>query len=290
MTTPYPDNPHLTPPSCEPFRDDLEAYALGALDDVERFRLETHLDECAACGDALANIRRVTDYLPFLSPPASPPSGARASLMERITADIERDEPRAYPNPWTALQQDEQPNAAGSDLSRWQRWIAPALVAPLAIALIVVGAWANSLQNEVDDLRAGGQVPRIVNQGTGLNADIQLYNFEPACPECEDQQATGQLGGHPNSNLGVVSVRNLDPNAKHQVWCVNKQGEKLLVSDLHVEHSGDVFQAIAFPQELGGYQMIYVARNDGTPDPDAELLVAMTDEHEVDDDGTPASG
>lgn len=289
MTTAHPDNPHPTDPACEAFRDELEAYALGALDDVEQFRLETHLDACDACRAALAEIRAVTGYLPYLSEPATPAPETRADLLARIAADIRRDEPRAYPNPWTA-QAPAAHEKASSGIPAWQRWIAPALVAPLAIALIVLAAWTNSLRQEVGDLRASEQISQLVDQETRQGNDIQLYDFKPACPDCKDQQASGQLGGNPNSNLGVVVVWNLDPNAKHQVWCVNKHGEKLLVSDLDVEHSGSAFQTIAFPQELGGYQQIYVARHDGTTDPDAELLVAMTEEHESDDDsGTPQS-
>ena len=41
-----------SPPGCERFRGDIAVLAIGALDDVERGRLLSHLDACPRC-DAL---------------------------------------------------------------------------------------------------------------------------------------------------------------------------------------------------------------------------------------------
>lgn len=277
---------------CAFCEDNLHAYSLGALIGFERSRVEQHLLWCGRCRRAHADIRRVTDLLPFLSEVSAPSPKVKARLFSQI-ADSETgtgDTPVILPNPWAAVAAPSAPveQPAGTLTGAWQRWMLSGLIAPLAICLIVLAAWTNSLHNEVSDLRASGGTQPVATTANLPQADLQLYDFRPACPECEERQASGQLGGSPDGSVGVVVAWNLDPDAKHQVWCINSQGEKLLVSDLEVEQTGSVFQTVSFPQPLGGYQQIYVARHDGTPDPDAELLVAMNEEHEVDPPNTPA--
>lgn len=196
--------------------------------------------------------------------------------------------PVVLANPWESRPDasthiQEQALEAEPRAGIWQRWVVPGVVAPLAICLLLLSAWTNSLHNEVENLRSsgGGEVTTTQDSGA-IPYDMQLYEFKPACEKCEDRQASGQFGGNPNGSVGVVVAWNLDPNEKHQVWCVDINGEKMLVTDLDVEFTGNVFQTVNFPQAIGGYQQIYVARHDGTADPDAELLVAMNDDHEID--------
>src|SRR5699024_10453532 len=136
------------------------------------------------------------------------------------------------------------------------------IIAPLAICLIVLSAWTNSLSNEVDDLRETN-TPEVASTDVPATSpyDLQLYEFRPACENCSQNQASGQLGGNPDGNVGVIVAWNLDPNETHQIWCVNRQGERLLITDLNVEN-GNVFQSVNFPDAIGGYEQIYVARHD----------------------------
>ena len=287
-------------PDCAFCSDNLEAFALGALPDVSMLRVGQHLSRCCTCQDALRDIRRVTTLLPFLAEPDIPSPLAKSSLMARIAISKqgtpEETRPVVLANPWVSPDKattgtPETAPEAGSKPGIWQRWIVPGVVAPRAICLLLLAAWTNSLHNEVENLRSAGDGEIATTQDSeALAYDMQLYEFKPACEECEDRQASGQLGGNPNNSVGVVVAWNLDPNEKHQVWCVDINGEKMLVTDLDVEFTGNVFQTVNFPQAIGGYQQIYVARHDGTADPDAELLVAMNDDHEIDSpESTPAT-
>jgi anti-sigma-K factor RskA len=67
-------------------RNDLAAYALGALDAETCERLEQHLAECAACRAALFDYQEVAGLLPFALPIQAPPPGARSLLLERARA------------------------------------------------------------------------------------------------------------------------------------------------------------------------------------------------------------
>jgi len=279
-----PDSRHL---ECRHVIDNAEAFALGALDGAERSRIEQHLILCGACRRAVADVRRVTDLLPFLAEPATPPASVKTALFDRIAREAS-DPPMPSMNPWVptgvaASTPSQSAVGSGRPASSWQRWLPPALLAPLALVLLVTAAWANSLRNELDYLEAERNSRSAL--ATAFNAEdgMQLYSLKPACPTCN--KGGGRFGGNPDGSVGVVVAWNLDPNEQHQVWCVDDKGEKWMVSTLDVEPSGNVIQTVSFPQPLSGYRQIYVARHDGTADPDAELLVAM-DEETPESDGT----
>jgi hypothetical protein len=277
-----PDNRHH---ECRHVIDNAEAFALGALDHADRSSIEQHLIWCGPCRRAVADARRATDLLPFLATPAAPSSAVKTRLFDRIDGDQDSPSPSlARMNPWVPeTGRTGEQTGTGRPASSWQRWLPPAVLAPLALVLLVTAAWANSLRNEVDYLESERDQQVALAGAVGGQSDMQLYSFEPACPTCND--ANGRFGGNPNGSVGVVVAWNLDPSEQHQVWCVDDQGEKWMVTNLDVEPSGNVFQTVSFPQPLGGYQQIYVARNDGTADPDAELMVAM-DEKSPDEEPT----
>jgi anti-sigma-K factor RskA len=80
--------------NCEPFRDLLEAYALGALDPAERSTLEAHLATgCQDCARALAEARWLVSQLAYLSPEATPSDMLKGRLMQTV-----RPEARSSPS------------------------------------------------------------------------------------------------------------------------------------------------------------------------------------------------
>ena len=285
MTQPIPEHDDMTA-DCTFVRDNLDAYVLGALSDTEASQITRHLDSCDDCRQQYMEALHVTMLLPLLAEQVDPPASSKSRLLDRIasTPATPHPKPAMIGNPWdtASAPAPAEPVPGKQGNIPWQRWIAPALVAPLAICLIILSAWTHSLQNEVEHLRSQGTSGVISTETSNTLAyDMQLYQFTPACEDCEEQQASGQLGANPNGNVGVVVAWNLDPNEKHQVWCIDSQGEKTMVSNLEVEYTGNVFQTVNFPQPLGGYQQIYVARHDGSDDPDAELMVAVNHQHEV---------
>ncbi len=280
---------------CTFFQENAEAFALHAVEGAERSQMERHMLWCGPCRRGLAEVRRVTGLLPFLSPPALPSPSVKARLFERLAEETTDDGESiaTFSNPWirtTLVDRPERGARNKTQTGAWQRWIAPGLIAPLAICLIVLSAWTNSLRNEVSMLRSAEASRTSAIVGAPPQSGMQLYTFRPACEKCKEKQAAGQFGGNPEGSVGVVVAWDLDPNEKHQVWCVDSQGQKRLVSDLEVEQTGSVFQAVSFPEPIGGYEQIYVAQHDGTADPAAELLVAMNGEHEVEaSDATPGN-
>jgi anti-sigma-K factor RskA len=76
------------------FRELIEAYALGALDEQDRSALEAHLATgCAECAKALQEARWLASQLAYLAPPAEPSDMLRARLLRTV-----RSEAGAKPN------------------------------------------------------------------------------------------------------------------------------------------------------------------------------------------------
>jgi anti-sigma-K factor RskA len=103
-------------------RDDLAAYALGALEPGEAIELESHLATCAECRAYLAEIRPGVDLLAASAPQLPPPPGLRERLLVTVNAEAER----------IAAAEAEPPRR------RWRSWRGLAARPATAIAAVLV--------------------------------------------------------------------------------------------------------------------------------------------------------
>ena len=267
---------------CGYCQENLEAQALDILDAADRARVERHLQWCGPCRRALADIHSVIDLLPLTSEPVTPSPMVKARLFQQIADEAVEEAAMTFGNPWQSGTADKHVPERTSILPAHTPRsfsFASMFIAPLAIALIVLGAWTNSLRTDLNDIQTrqdGGVAARI--QADAQANQLQLYSMEPSCTDCDDSPASGQLGGNPDDNVGILVAWNLNPDERHQVWCENRDGQLTLVSDLQVEHTGEVFQTVNFPEAIGGYSTIYVTRHDGTE----EMRVALTDTDHTD--------
>jgi len=69
------------------YRDDIGAYLLGALNDLERQAFERHLRACSECQEELERLRPAAEALPGSVVQLDPPPG----LKKRLMAEVERD-------------------------------------------------------------------------------------------------------------------------------------------------------------------------------------------------------
>ena len=76
------------------FKDNLAAYALGALDAKETSALEAHLRTCDDCRLELADYQRVSTGLLTALPPQKPSPKLRRSLQKRLAGEVESVRPR----------------------------------------------------------------------------------------------------------------------------------------------------------------------------------------------------
>jgi anti-sigma-K factor RskA len=70
------------------FREDVGAYLLGALDDLERSDFERHAAICHVCQDEIDRLRMAADALPRSVEQYEPPASLKRSLMEQVNAEV----------------------------------------------------------------------------------------------------------------------------------------------------------------------------------------------------------
>ncbi len=70
------------------YRDELAAYALGALETTEKLEIERHLAGCEQCREYLQWLDPAVDLLPASVQPRTPPARLKRSLMGEVEADL----------------------------------------------------------------------------------------------------------------------------------------------------------------------------------------------------------
>jgi anti-sigma-K factor RskA len=93
----------------EPYRDELAAYALGALEPSEVEALERHLSDCSECRDYLFWLDPAVGLLPGSVEQRQPPKRLKRALMAEVNADLkaarraERERDRADRGLWGSI-------------------------------------------------------------------------------------------------------------------------------------------------------------------------------------------
>jgi anti-sigma-K factor RskA len=113
------------------FRELIEVYALGALDEQDRATLEAHLAAgCPDCSKALQEARWLVSQLAYLAPPAEPSDMLRARLLQKVRTEA-----------------NSKPNTA-STKARVPFWLWAGVAALLLLTLY--STWnARNLQKEI---------------------------------------------------------------------------------------------------------------------------------------------
>jgi hypothetical protein len=71
------------------YSDDVGAYLLGALNDLERKAFERHLSGCSECQEELERLRPAAEALPGSVVQLEPPPGLKKRLMAEVEGDVE---------------------------------------------------------------------------------------------------------------------------------------------------------------------------------------------------------
>lgn len=232
-------------------QEHLEEAAMRSLEPEIQQRMECHLTRCRICRADLAQLEENLQVLAYSVDQMEPSFNAKANLMAKFQTE------RSKPDPGGAVTRVAQKPKPTSNprTPRHLPWSYGGLFAGLCVALLVIGAW-----NFLPFAQSDGNLPA---------GQIQVMAMENTCPDCHHETG-GQIGADPKEKDGLVVAWNLDPERKHEVWCVNRDGKHTKIGDLNVANTGSVMQTMSFPDEVGGYQQIYVIRDDGAE----ELSVA----------------
>jgi anti-sigma-K factor RskA len=230
-------------PDHDELRDDLAAYALGALEVDEAERLRGHLESCEGCRRQLRRLTEAVELLPRTVEQLEPPSRLRRSLMETVRGESRqaaREPPRRSRESWWP--------DFGAALLR------PATAVALA-ATLVVGVVAGYLVHE---------------PGDDGSSTFEAQAMAPA------KDATGTLERTDGSGiLRVQGMPKLAGDEVYEVW-VERDG-KLEPSSLFVPRSDRSADA-AVPGDLDGAAAVLVTREprSGSSHPTSRPLLSVT--------------
>lgn len=186
-----------------PYRDELAAYALGALEPAEVEALERHVADCAECRDYLYWLDPAVDLLPATVEPRQPPKRLKRALMAEVNADIkvarraDRDRDRADRGLWGTI---------------WRPVTAVAAAAVL-IAGVIVGYELRGDEGsertliEATPLEDGGGRMAVTLEREGDRGTLHVEEL-PALPEDEVYQAWLERDGTFEPSTTFVVDRN----------------------------------------------------------------------------------
>jgi anti-sigma-K factor RskA len=129
----------------------LPAYALDALDAIERRAFEAHLAGCDRCQRELGEWRRVAVAIGGSIDPVEPPASLKTRTMMRATSQLraQAESPASSVTPIRAARPGENASAARARA----RWPVLAAVAAL-VTIVVLGAYAAALRTQVGALKS----------------------------------------------------------------------------------------------------------------------------------------
>lgn len=252
------DDRHVSPNehwrwSCDRVRGELDAWSLGALEPAEKTAVDRHIADCDACRDEAEALARVASMLPLALQPIRPSDDVKRKLMSRIADDQMSTN---MPNERVRVPLKTGDPTGHSQARKSFHW-SQMLVAPLAIALLVMSLWAFELKgqvNEQEDASSTRQTASMLPEG------FQAFSMQSECETCN---STGKLLADPAKADALMVAWNLDPSEVHEVWCEESDGERVLVASFEVSENGDIVQPLVFDQPIAGYSKIYVTNADG---------------------------
>lgn len=127
----------------------IGAYALDAVDDVERARVERHLAGCPACAEELRSFTETAGLLGSAVATA-PPAGMRAAVLAEVSRTRQLPPVAAGPAPGGRVAGG---GAGIRSASRATRWLAAA-ASVLLLACVGLGSLAWTYRQQVDQARA----------------------------------------------------------------------------------------------------------------------------------------
>jgi Anti-sigma-K factor rskA/Putative zinc-finger len=210
------------------YREEIGAYLLGALTDLERQAFERHVAGCAECRDELERLRPAADALPRSVEQVEPPPGLKTSLMEVVESEARERSGAPAARPRTSPR-IRLPSLAG---------FRPVLVAA-ALALGLVAGFGVAQLGGDDDAR---MVAATVDQGRLPDASGSLRI-----------QGDGEGGA-------ILRVHGMPPPGGDRVYQAWVQRDGTILPQPTFEVRADGGGAVAVPDDLSGADAVLVTR------------------------------
>jgi anti-sigma-K factor RskA len=217
-----------------PFRENIPAYAIGALDAEDLAALESHLKTCASCQTELAEYRALSESLLMAIPPKQPPAALRKRLQSRL------------------------PSAQRTVRPRWNLSVSRMAVGASLILLLAMNMYSilqvRALQLEQTRLnrqiRTGQTVLSMLSYPTTERLSIKSENVVGSLLLDKDRNIVALI---------VWNMPQLSENEIYQIWLIDPQGERISGGIFRPESDQAYTTQIVFPkQRLSGFTGIGV--------------------------------
>ena len=135
--------------SHEEYRENIGAYMLGALPELEAELLERHLTSCETCRAEAEDLRSVSAAIARSVPQVDPPPSLKASLMAVVNAEAEV----------RAGRPERAPRRQRPSLGQWFSSLQPRMAAAMALAVLALGVVVGVA---ADQLGGGAQSAKTI--------------------------------------------------------------------------------------------------------------------------------
>lgn len=208
--------------------DEIELYAVGALHAERAAAVARHLEGCAGCRTAAAEVAEVVALLPDAVPPRDPPAALRDRILAAARADVAR---QARPSVF--------------------EWLRPrvGMLAMAAAVLVLIGVDANATirmremqegyARYADDLRRASRGERSwymagVEQWTGMGGSLVIPSTDK------------------RPFVLFHDLRTLSSEQLYAVWLISPDGK--WVRGTSFRPDGQEFQLVEVGMALTGYE------------------------------------
>lgn len=227
--------------SHDEYRENIGAYVLGALPELEAELLERHLAGCESCRAEVEELRLVPAAMARSVPQIEPPASLKASLMEIVNAE-------AAERQGAAAEASRKPRRERRSFGTWLSGLQPRMAGAMAIAVlalgVVVGIGASRLgsDNGTSTMTVAAKIDRTVLP-TG-DASLALHG----------KRGTLELTGTPQPPQGRV----------YQLWY---QHGSTIVRGGTFRPAGNGSYRAELPVAGANRVMVTVEREGGAPAP-----------------------
>ncbi|HEX2414671.1 MAG TPA: anti-sigma factor [Thermoleophilaceae bacterium] len=210
------------------YREDIGAYLLGALTDLERQAFERHIVNCAECRDEIEQLRPAADALPRSVDQVEPPPALKVALMEIVERE--------------AGEASQEASAPSRRRSLRERLRIPAMRPALALGALLLGLVAGFAVAQLGDDDDERTIVATVDQSRlpRASGDLQV-------------EGDGKDGA-------ILRVRNMPTLEEGQVYQAWVQRDGSFVAQPTFEVGSDGAGAAAVPDDLSDAQAVLVTR------------------------------